>query len=147
DWGGSGTPMVFLHGAALTAHTWDLVSLALRSRVRCIAIDARGHGDTDWAADGDYSQDTQVRDVERLVVHLGLSRHIIMGMSMGGGTALAYAGRNAANMLGLVVIEAGPGPERPNTPATAAATGGNVRDFIAGPAELDSVEAFVDRAR
>ena len=46
---------MFLHGGALTAHTWDLCCLALRDDFHCLALDQRGHGDTDWAPDGDYS--------------------------------------------------------------------------------------------
>ena len=53
DWGGLGQPMLFLHGLGLTAHTWNLVCLALRPAYRCYAVDLRGHGDSDWAADGD----------------------------------------------------------------------------------------------
>ncbi len=41
--------IVFLHGGALNAHTWDLVCLALRDDYHCVALDQRGHGDSDWA--------------------------------------------------------------------------------------------------
>src|SRR5690348_10982585 len=51
DWGGSGDPIVFLHGGALTAHTWDLVCIGLRGTYRCISLDLRGHGDSDWSDD------------------------------------------------------------------------------------------------
>ncbi|MFI5268663.1 MAG: alpha/beta fold hydrolase, partial [Chloroflexota bacterium] len=143
DWTGSGdTTIVFLHGAALTAHTWDLVCLALRGRFRCLALDARGHGDSDWPADKAYGVEEHVGDVEGLVEALGLDRFVLVGHSMGGGTALAYAGRNSRRLRGLVVVDTGPRP-----PSAGVAVGGQrVRDFIAGPAELDSVEDFVERA-
>ncbi len=56
DWGNEELrPILFLHGGALTAHTWDLCCLALRDEFHCIALDQRGHGDSDWAPDADYS--------------------------------------------------------------------------------------------
>jgi esterase len=144
DWGGSGPHMLLLHGAALTAHTWDLVCLAIRQRVHCLAVDARGHGDSDWSADGEYGLEAQVADVEALVEKLELDQFVLVGMSMGGGTAIAYAGQNTRKLRGLVIVDTGPDTTRPG--AAHPARDERVRDFIAGPAELDSVEDFVQRA-
>jgi esterase len=140
DWGTDGRPpAVFLHGAGLTAHTWDLVCLALRPRLHCLALDARGHGDTDWAPDGVYDRADHVADVEALVEALRLERFLLVGMSVGGGTALAYAGRHHDKLAALVIVDTGPNAGR--------STGARrIRDFMAGPAELDSVEDFVARA-
>jgi esterase len=143
DWAGPGaTTIVFLHGAALTAHTWDLVCLALRDRFHCLALDARGHGDSGWPADRAYGIEAHVGDVEGLVQALGLDQFVLVGHSMGGGTALAYAGRNSSRLRALVAVDTGPRP-----PSAEAAVGNQrVRDFIAGPAELASVDDFVERA-
>ena len=65
DWGGVGDPIVFLHGGALTAHSWDLVCIGLRDAHRCIALDLRGHGDSDWS--DDYRIETATADVAALV--------------------------------------------------------------------------------
>src|SRR5687767_7011519 len=55
DWGTAGRPTVlFLHGGGLTAHTWDLVCLALRRDYHCLAVDLRGHGDSEWSPEADY---------------------------------------------------------------------------------------------
>ena len=68
DWGNEGLrPLLFLHGGALTAHTWDLCCLALRDEFHCLALDQRGHGDTDWAPDADYSIAAQREDVKGFV--------------------------------------------------------------------------------
>ena len=65
DWGTEGKrPILFLHGGALTAHTWDLCCLALRDDFHCMALDQRGHGDSDWAPDADYSIAAQREDVK-----------------------------------------------------------------------------------
>ena len=71
DWGGSGDPIVFLHGGALTAHSWDLVCIGLRDSYRCIALDLRGHGDSGWS--DDYRIDTAAADVAALVATLSVA--------------------------------------------------------------------------
>ncbi|MBV8087912.1 MAG: alpha/beta hydrolase [Chloroflexi bacterium] len=141
DWGGSGKDtIVFLHGAHLTAHTWDLVCLALRPDYRCVALDARGHGDSDWAPD--YSLDLHVGDVTALVRELGLDRFILVGHSMGGGTAVGYAGGNVEKLQALVCVDTGPRYVDPGQ------RDGHRRmqAFVEGPLEMDSVEEFVERA-
>src|SRR5579859_6203024 len=88
EWGDpAARPIILLHGGALTAHTWDGVCLGLLPEFRCIAPDLRGHGDTDWAADGDYSADAYRRDLEALIDHLALDQVVLVGNSLGGMTA------------------------------------------------------------
>ena len=56
DWGPpDGPPVLLLHGFAQTCHTWDFSALWLSEQHRVIALDQRGHGDSEWAPDGDYS--------------------------------------------------------------------------------------------
>ena len=56
EWGQpDAPPIVLLHGGNQTAHSWDLVSLHLAGRYRVLALDQRGHGDSEWARDADYS--------------------------------------------------------------------------------------------
>src|ERR671918_719277 len=62
DWGSRGKrPILFLHGGGLSAHTWDLVCLALRPDYHCLALDQRGHGDTDWSPAREYDLEEFVR--------------------------------------------------------------------------------------
>jgi esterase len=137
DWGGRGTtPIVFLHGGGLTAHTWDLVCLALRDRYRCLALDARGHGDSEWIVNMDYSNSQHVEDVAAFVQALALDRPVIVGMSMGGGTAVRYA--QEYQPRALVIVDTGPVIDH--------AGGKQIRDFITQADEVDSIEDFVDRA-
>ncbi len=49
DWRGGTSTLILLHGGALSAHTFDLVALALDPDVRCVAVDLRGHGCSGWA--------------------------------------------------------------------------------------------------
>src|SRR5215469_16029927 len=85
DWGTAGRrPVVFLHGAALNAHTWDVVCLILRAQYHCYALDQRGHGESAWAENADYSGDAHRGDIEAFVDHLGLDQFVLVGHSMGG---------------------------------------------------------------
>jgi esterase len=108
DWGGDGPPVLFLHGGAQTAHTFDLVCLALSDRYRCIALDQRGHGDSEWSPVLDYSPATHCRDLTALVDRLGWDRFVLVGMSMGGFNSIMFAAHKSSQLAGLVLIDVGP---------------------------------------
>src|SRR5215469_17286692 len=96
DWGTAGRPpIVFLHGGGLNAHTWDIVCLMLRRDYRCVALDQRGHGDSEWEPTADYSFESQIRDIEGFVERLGFEQSLLIGHSMGGFAAMGYAMRHA----------------------------------------------------
>jgi pimeloyl-ACP methyl ester carboxylesterase len=104
DWGHSDRPtLLFLHGAALSARTWDLVCLALRTDYHCIALDQRGHG----LSDGGFSFGVEEprEDIRGVVQALGLKRPVFVGMSVGGNNTIAYAGRYADEMAAAVFVD------------------------------------------
>ncbi|HVC54931.1 MAG TPA: alpha/beta hydrolase [Stellaceae bacterium] len=139
DWGnGHQPPMVFLHGGALTAHTWDLCCLALRDDFHCIALDQRGHGDSDWAHDADYSIGAQRADTLGFVDKLGLDKFILVGMSLGAINALAFAIAHPERLSHLVIIDAGPEMRRPGS--------SRIRDFVNAVQETVTVEAIIEKA-
>jgi pimeloyl-ACP methyl ester carboxylesterase len=139
DWGNEGLqPILFLHGGALTAHTWDLCCLALRDEFHCLALDQRGHGDTDWAPDADYSITAQREDVRGFVNKLGLHRFVLAGMSMGAINALAFAIHYPEKLSHLVIIDAGPEIRRPGS--------SRIRDFVNGGANPETLDAIIERA-
>jgi pimeloyl-ACP methyl ester carboxylesterase len=139
DWGTQGKPpILFLHGGALTAHTWDLCCLALRDDYHCLALDQRGHGDTDWAPDADYSIAAQREDVKGFAEAIGLDRFVLVGMSMGAINGLAYAIAYPETLSALVLIDAGPNVRRPGS--------SRIRNFVNGGAEPSSLEAIIERA-
>src|ERR1700745_829401 len=103
DWGTEGLrPILFLHGGALTAHTWDLCCLALRGEYHCMALDQRGHGDSDWAADADYSIGAQREDVRGFADRLGLDRFVLVGQSMGAINGLPFGAPHPPRLSALV---------------------------------------------
>src|SRR3954453_8225357 len=139
DWGNKHLPtIVFLHGGALTAHTWDLVSLALRDEYHCAALDQRGHGDSDWAHDGDYSIGAALADTKGFVDHLGLDRFILVGMSLGAINSLSFAVAHPERLSHLIIIDAGPEMRRPGS--------SRIRDFVTQVQETVTVEAIIEKA-
>ena len=76
--------LLLLHGGNQTAHSWDLVSLHLADRYHVLAIDQRGHGDSEWARDADYSATAMAEDALAFIDQQRLERPLVMGHSMGG---------------------------------------------------------------
>ena len=107
DWRGDGLPVLFLHGGGLTARTWDCVNLGLRRFVRGIALDLRGHGDSDRAAD--YSVDLGIADVAHVLDALGWRKAHLVGMSFGGLIAAHFAASAPHRVSSLVMVDVGPG--------------------------------------
>jgi len=139
DWGTKRLrPILFLHGGALTAHTWDLCCLALRDDFHCIALDHRGPGDSDWAPDADYSIDAQREDVRGFADRLGLDRFVLVGQSMGAINGLAFAVTHPQRLLALVMIDAGPEVRRRGS--------SRIRDFVNGGAKPETLEEIIERA-
>jgi esterase len=154
DWGKPDLrPAVFLHGHGLTAHTWDLVSLTLRSRLRCFAPDLRGHGDSEWSPVLDYRIETHAGDVERFVRQVARGQAILIGMSLGGIIALRCTADAGDVVRALVIVDIGPESThrfRGASGATGRAGPDNdarrLANFFSAPAELDTVDDFVEQS-
>ncbi len=100
--------VVMLHGITGHARTWDDEAEALAGRFRVVALDQRGHGDSDPAPDGDYTVATMADDLAAFADALGLARFSIVALSMGGRVAIAFAGRRPKRVDSLVVVDIGP---------------------------------------
>src|SRR5271156_1227342 len=110
DWGDPNGPLVMLmHGGGQTRHAWKGTGeLLAKAGYHAVAFDARGHGDSDWAEDGSYGQDAMVQDLEQVLVALGAPRPVLVGASMGGGTALIAAGDGYVDASALVLVDIAP---------------------------------------
>ena len=107
EWGDAASPpLVLLHGLGDCARSWDRLAAAMRSKHRVIALDHRGHGDSDWGPRGAYGAHDYVSDVEALTEGLGLPGFVLLGHSEGGRTGIEYAARHPGNVEALVVVEA-----------------------------------------
>jgi pimeloyl-ACP methyl ester carboxylesterase len=109
DWGTPGRqPALFLHGGGQTARTWDLCCLALRSELHCLALDQRGHGDSEWSYAFAYTPEDHAGDVLALLDHLRIERALVVGMSMGCLNGLAFALAHPERVSAFVAVDAGP---------------------------------------
>lgn len=110
-----GAPVLFLHGGGQTRHSWKKTGAQLGAAgIRAVTLDARGHGDSQWALDRDYRYEAMVGDVLAVLEQLGGGPAVLVGASMGGITGLlatAAPGGDAISALVLVDIVTRPEPE------------------------------------
>jgi len=104
---GEGPPLVLLHGATSTGtHDWGAQRPLLRQSFTLFMPDARGHGQTRWDIHDGWDPSLLVDDLLAFVDALGLARFRLMGLSMGGATALDFATRHPQRLECLVVVSA-----------------------------------------
>jgi esterase len=137
DWEGDGPPMLLLHGALLQAHVWDFFCLDMREHFRIRALDLPGHGNSDWAEDGDYSRGRIADDIAGLIEQLDLTSLVLVGHSFGGAVSSLLAARLADRMRAFVMVDSTLMPTgRPSVRTRAAG----------GPQTFGSFEEFVHHA-
>jgi len=88
---------ILIHGGLDHCRNWDAIARELQPHFHIMAPDLRGHGDSEWAKGSSYSLSDNVYDLGRLMRHAELEGAAIVGHSMGGMVALAYAGAPYAN--------------------------------------------------
>jgi non-heme chloroperoxidase len=128
DSGGTGRPVVLIHGWPLSAQAWEpQVSFLRGAGYRVVAYDRRGFGRSDKPESG-YSYDTLADDLQRVMDQCGLEDVTLVGFSMGGGEVARYISRHGESRLHSVVFAAAvppylmktiDNPDGPLTPETA----------------------------
>jgi pimeloyl-ACP methyl ester carboxylesterase len=134
-WGDAPPEFVFLHGGAQNAHTWDTVALALGRPL--VAIDLPGHGHSDWRTDGDYRPQAMAEDITTVIEALAPQARTLVGMSLGGLTALTVMATTTGVADQLVLVDITPGVNQEKAAAIAA--------FVDGPPEFESFDALLER--
>lgn len=106
DWGNAGAPPLILqHGGRDHCRSWDWIAQELRHDWHVICPDFRGHGDSAWSPDGDYSISALTYDFAQLVHSLGYDQVTIMAHSMGGFVTTRYAGLYPEKVAKFINIE------------------------------------------
>jgi pimeloyl-ACP methyl ester carboxylesterase len=106
EWGQPGNPsLVLLHGFQSNAHTWDTFSRAMADAYHVLALDQRGHGDTSWAADGNYAAEASVSDIVGFIEALRLAPTVLIGHSMGGRHAAMVAADHPDKVRKVVIVD------------------------------------------
>jgi pimeloyl-ACP methyl ester carboxylesterase len=134
-WGGAEPELVLLHGGAQNAHTWDTVALALDRPL--VAIDLPAHGHSDGARGGMRNHAANADDVATVIGALAPRSQVVVGMSMGGMTALALADRHPDLVPRLVLVDITPGVNQEKAKA--------ITDFVRGPASFADFDAILAR--
>jgi pimeloyl-ACP methyl ester carboxylesterase len=100
----SGQPVLLLHGGGQTRHSWGRAAIELSGQgYYVVALDLRGHGDSDWASDADYTLDAHIADIRAVV--RGLRRPpALIGASMGGLISLSVAGESPELPIRCLVL-------------------------------------------
>lgn len=107
EWGIPGAvPLILLHGICASARYWDSLAGSLCGEYHILAVDQRGHGDSDWAES--YGPRDYILDLEAFVDRLKLSEFVLIGHSMGGINAIIYAARHPDQVRALVIVDIGP---------------------------------------
>jgi pimeloyl-ACP methyl ester carboxylesterase len=140
DWGNHDQPkMLLLHGGAQSAHSWDFFALAMRDHFHIVALDQRGHGDSDWSEAGDYDTAFHVADIQAFTEALGFDTFILIGLSMGGRNAYSFAAMSPAKVQRLVVVDVGPDVQAEGRR--------HIREFLEGTETFESFDWLVERVQ
>lgn len=102
-------PVLLLHGGGQTRHAWGGTARALAQQGRyAVALDMRGHGDSEWAPDGDYMIDSYVADLHKVLSHFR-QKPVLVGASLGGITSMLTAGEAPQPICsGIVLVDVTP---------------------------------------
>ena len=134
-WGNAPPELVLIHGGAQNAHTWDTVALALNRPL--VAVDLPGHGHSDWRDDHDYSPTTNAEDLAIVVGELAPAAGLVVGMSLGGLTAICLAARHPGLVRRLAVVDVTPGTDHAKAEPIVA--------FVSGPERFASFDEILER--
>ncbi len=135
QWGEPPPDLVLLHGGAQNAHTWDTVALALQRPL--LALDLPGHGHSDWREDRDYWPVSNAAAIAEVMAARAATAEAVVGMSLGGLTAIRLAANRPDLVRKLVVVDVTPGvDEHKSAPIT---------DFVQGPEAFASFDEILER--
>ena len=134
-WGTTEPELVLIHGGAQNAHTWDTVALALGRPL--VAVDLPGHGHSDHRPAHDYGPASMAADVAVAIEALAPRTEAVVGMSLGGLTAICLAADHPRLVRRLGIVDVTPGTDQAKAEPIIA--------FVDGPEHFDSFETILER--
>jgi pimeloyl-ACP methyl ester carboxylesterase len=144
---GGGPPVLFLHGFPLHLKMWDAQARAFEGTHQVVRFDARGFGGTP-PGDGLLTMERIADDAIALLDHLGLSKAVVCGLSMGGYAAFALVRRHPGRVKGLVLADTRTAPDSPEAKRSRSAQADTVRrEGPSGIADAFLLKAVGDTTR
>ena len=135
-WGASPPELVLIHGGGQNAHTWDTVAMALGRPL--LAVDLPGHGHSDWPTEAAWlDPSTMADDVARVIRRFAPDARAVVGMSLGGATAIGLGNRHPDLVRRLLLVDITPGVNGDKTSDIAA--------FLSGPETFATFEEILER--
>lgn len=129
EWGNpDAPPIVCVHGYTSSAQAFNALARHLCDRCRILAHDVRGHGESGWSPAGAYAYADQAGDLAAFADRLELEKFVLIGTSMGGRIAMAYAAQHGPRLRGLVLNDIGPDRE-PGSQRITGMVGSRPADF------------------
>lgn len=139
-WGDEPPQVVFLHGGGQNAHTWDTVIIGLG--LPALAIDLPGHGRSAWREDGDYGPKLNAETLRPILHTRAPHPRLVVGMSLGGLTALRIAATEPALVPELVLVDVTPSSPEKHEQMTKAQMGAVA--LVQGDRSFPTFEAMLD---
>jgi pimeloyl-ACP methyl ester carboxylesterase len=103
-----GPGILFLHGSGQTRQSWGGALMeAARRGYRAVALDLRGHGDSGWSTDGQYTLDRFAADIRQVIQHIG-GEPVVVGASLGGLIGMLVAASPPPRLRALVLVDVTP---------------------------------------
>lgn len=137
EWGQPDAPAVLLlHGGNQSAHSWDLTSLHLSDNFHVFALDQRGHGDSEWSREVDYSIAAKAADALAFIEDQRLESPMVIGHSMGGAVSMRLTVSVPSVVRRLVLVDIGPELSPKGVEV--------VHTFVVHNVEFDDLEVFID---
>jgi len=134
-WGSAPPEVVLFHGGGQNAHTWDTVALALDRPL--VAVDLPGHGHSDWREDHYYGPVTSAPAVAAAIRALAPDAQLLVGMSLGGVTAIRVTAENPELVRRLAIVDVTPGVDETKAEPIIA--------FLSGPERFESFDEILER--
>jgi len=137
-------PILFLHGGGQTRFAWGGTARTLADQGwHTVTLDLRGHGESDWAPDGNYVIDEYVGDIRSILPHFK-QKPVFVGASLGGITSLITIGESAEPVAsGVVLVDITPRTEPEGVDRIRAFMGGAPNGFASLEEAADAVAAYI----
>jgi esterase len=129
-WGDTPASIVLIHGFADARYVWSPFARSLMNRAGVLAMDLRGHGDSDWDLDGTYCVNTFVADVQTILDRLCSNHLVLVGHSLGAEIAVRLAAGDEQRIRAIVLVEGGPGTAAAGVNQARARFSSRMRTFV-----------------